>query len=308
MNATLIVNQEHNGLELYFPQKPAQTVLDTLSAAKWRYHRAKKCWYARQNAANQAIAAKLTGMNAPEADNASESEAFFPPYDSVGDVPVYKSSNISRWDCGGNDGYFADIKAYIDVRPNRVTIRDLAAALTPGKECERLVIEAADDCSPTPVCSGLDTFRDVYDKFFVRREQPDIACHVYSSMRKAMRVFTPFKRIAPIKAPAKWTLPHVWKAILAGQIYLGQCDGYYTDDYAYDAAVNFREGVGLELPSFAKKLIEDASGWHVYPDKIEGNCVQLSVNCHSFDLNTLYFDQGCNLAESARRGAEAEKP
>ncbi len=306
MNATLIVSQEHNGLELYFPEKPAQTVLDTLSAAKWRYHRVKKCWYARNNAVNQAIAAKFTGMNAPEEDITPESEAFFPPYDSVGGVPVYKSSNISRWDYSGNDGYFADIKAYISVRPNRVTIHDLSDALTPGKECERLVIEAEDDCSPTPVCAGLDTFRDVYDKFFVRREQPNIACHVYSSMRKAMRVFTPFKRFSPIKTPAKWTIPHIWKAILAGQIYQGNCDGRYTDDYAYDAAVHFREGVGIHLPSFAKQLIEDSSGWRVYPDKVKGDHAQLSVDCCSFDMNTLYFDQACDLKESEHRRNERE--
>lgn len=306
MNATLIVNQEHNGLELYFPEKPTQTVLDALSAAKWRFHRSKKCWYAKQNAANQEFAAKYAGMNAPETVIAPASEAFFPPYNSVGDTPVYKSSNISRWGYSRNDGYFADIKAYISVRPNRVTIHDLADALTPGKECERLVVEAEDDCSPTPVCAGLDTFREIYDQFFVRREQPDIACHIYSSKRKAMRVFTPFKRFSPIKMPAKWTIPHVWKAILAGQIYQGHCDGRYTDDYAYDAAVHFREGVGLHLPSFAKKLIEDSSGWRVYPDKVESDHVQLSVNCYTFDMNTLFFDQASDLMESERRRNERE--
>ncbi len=307
MNATLIVNQEHNGLELYFPEKPAQQVLDTLSAAKWRYHRAKKCWYAKQTDENQAIAAKLANLDASDADSTIASEAFFPPYSSVGGTPIYKSSDITRWGCAENDGYFADIKAYIEVRPNRVTIRDLTDALTPGKECERLVIEAEDDCSPTPVCAGLDTFRDVYDRFFVRREQPDIACKVYSSKRKAMQVFTPFKRFAPIKMPTKWTLPHVWKAILSGQIYLGQCDGRYTDDYAYDAAVNFREGVRLHLPSFAKKLIEDSSGWRVYPQKVDGNRVELSVCCYSFDMNTFFFDADCDWKESLRRQDEREQ-
>ena len=67
------------------------------------------------------------------------------------------------------------------------------------------------------------------------------------------------------------------KAILSGQIYEGRCDGRYTDDYAYDAAVGFRSGVRLYLPSFAKELIESPSGWRVYADHTDGDQVQLSI-------------------------------
>ena len=59
MNAKLVVNQECHGLELYFPEKPDEEVLTQLKSARWRYHRVKKCWYARQNAANQDIAEQI---------------------------------------------------------------------------------------------------------------------------------------------------------------------------------------------------------------------------------------------------------
>lgn len=61
MNAKLVVNQECHGLELYFPEKPDEEVLTQLKTARWRYHRAKKCWYAKQNDTNQEIAEQIAG-------------------------------------------------------------------------------------------------------------------------------------------------------------------------------------------------------------------------------------------------------
>lgn len=43
MSVKMLINQEHNGLELYFPEKPDRSVLTALSNAGWRYHRVKKC-------------------------------------------------------------------------------------------------------------------------------------------------------------------------------------------------------------------------------------------------------------------------
>ena len=89
---------------------------------------------------------------------------------------------------------------------------------------------------------------------------------------------------------------------------MGQCDGRYTDDYAYDAAVDFRSGMELHLPSFAKELIEDPSGWHVYPSsKGKDGLVQLSVNCHSFNMNTLHYDEACSWADNIHRQKQREQ-
>jgi hypothetical protein len=51
----------------------------------------------------------------------------------------------------------------------------------------------------------------------------------------------------------------------------------------------------------AKQVIENPSGWRVYVDKEENGITQLSFNCYSFDCNTLYFDESCNMQEAQRR-------
>lgn len=300
MNASLVINQELNGLELYFPDKPAESILSKLGSNKrWRYHRQKKCWYARQNDENQAFANHLLSEVADAVSAIEAKPPYIPPYDHVDGTPIYQSSNLSCWE--HDKGYFQDIKAYMEIRPQSISIYDLRQALVPGGECERLILEQCDQYAPGCLHDGLNSFGEVYEKYFVRREMS--GSKVYTSKLMGWRVFTPFKEIKPIRTPDKWTLPHVWKAILAGQIYQGRVDGRYTDDYAYDAAVNFREGLALHLPSFARMLIEDPFGWYVYPDKdkSDGKSVKLSVNCHGYNLNTLWFDESCDWAETARR-------
>ena len=39
-------NTEHNGVEVYFPGKPADSVREALKRAGYRWHSVKKCWYA----------------------------------------------------------------------------------------------------------------------------------------------------------------------------------------------------------------------------------------------------------------------
>lgn len=39
-------NTEHNGVEVYFPSKPADSVREALKRAGYRWHSVKKCWYA----------------------------------------------------------------------------------------------------------------------------------------------------------------------------------------------------------------------------------------------------------------------
>lgn len=39
-------NAEHNGVEVYFPGKPADSVRESLKRAGYRWHSVKKCWYA----------------------------------------------------------------------------------------------------------------------------------------------------------------------------------------------------------------------------------------------------------------------
>ena len=82
MSAKLVINQEHNGLELYFEEKPDEDVLTALKAASWRYHRVKKCWYARQTPANAELAHRLSQEEAMEVPSEVLTTQM-PAYDSV---------------------------------------------------------------------------------------------------------------------------------------------------------------------------------------------------------------------------------
>lgn len=44
------LNQDHNGIELYFSEKPNSSVINALKESGWRWHNGKKCWYNRQTA------------------------------------------------------------------------------------------------------------------------------------------------------------------------------------------------------------------------------------------------------------------
>lgn len=63
---TYTLNQELNGIEIKFDQKPAAEVLTELKAAGYRWHKVKKLWYAKQTAERISIAARLTGTEAAQ--------------------------------------------------------------------------------------------------------------------------------------------------------------------------------------------------------------------------------------------------
>lgn len=57
------LNQELNGIELYFDQKPPQTIIDNLKSNKFRWSGFKKCWYAKQSEKSFKVAEALTEEN-----------------------------------------------------------------------------------------------------------------------------------------------------------------------------------------------------------------------------------------------------
>lgn len=61
MKATFTLNQEHNGIEIIFDGKPEAATLDALKASGYKWHRAKKLWYAKQTPEKIALAQSLTG-------------------------------------------------------------------------------------------------------------------------------------------------------------------------------------------------------------------------------------------------------
>lgn len=52
----LVLNNEFNGIELYFGEKPNKNIIDMLKANKFRWHSVKKCWFAKNNDKNMAVA------------------------------------------------------------------------------------------------------------------------------------------------------------------------------------------------------------------------------------------------------------
>lgn len=43
----IVKNLEKNGIELYFEEKPAKNIIEILKANNFRWHKIKKCWYAK---------------------------------------------------------------------------------------------------------------------------------------------------------------------------------------------------------------------------------------------------------------------
>jgi len=54
------LNQELNGIEIYFDEKPEATQLATLKASKWRWNGKKLCWYTKQSPEALTLAEALT--------------------------------------------------------------------------------------------------------------------------------------------------------------------------------------------------------------------------------------------------------
>jgi len=64
----LTENHERDGLELRFPDKPADAIRDALKAAGWRWSRFSGCWYIRRTPAARVFAEQVTGGNLAAAD------------------------------------------------------------------------------------------------------------------------------------------------------------------------------------------------------------------------------------------------
>lgn len=63
--ANYIINQELNGIEISFDAKPEAATLERLKANGYRWHRAKKVWYAKNTATRLELAKAITDTTAP---------------------------------------------------------------------------------------------------------------------------------------------------------------------------------------------------------------------------------------------------
>lgn len=210
-----------------------------------------------------------------------------------------------------DDCYFKKENLLIHAFQGSIKITDLTNALQQGKVCKSFSIQFVEwKHDQSIVCDLFNTLVDwefTWEEFVekIKTTEPtqldkwnkiislvwlEDKFKIYYHEEKATRTYSPFVKVKPIKTPAKWTLPHVWKAILSGQITSGRCTGRYTDDYAFDASVNFQEGEIAPL-HIAKDLIDSPSGWWVSVDSETENEIVLTVCCHHFNNNKLVYNK-----------------
>ena len=57
--AKMIINEECNGIEIYFAERPDDEILEELHSYKWRWHKKKRCWYSYDSDEHRNIAERL---------------------------------------------------------------------------------------------------------------------------------------------------------------------------------------------------------------------------------------------------------
>lgn len=91
-------DDEHNGIEIYFEEKPSEDILEKLKSNGWRWHRQKKCWYAINNSLNLSTANEIC---APK-NNASNKRVFLVQHSSkqshqdIANAQIHQNSEYQK--------------------------------------------------------------------------------------------------------------------------------------------------------------------------------------------------------------------
>lgn len=62
MAVEILRNEQHNGIEIYFNEKPNTNIIQKLKNLKFRWHNIKKCWFAKATAENENFAKTLADL------------------------------------------------------------------------------------------------------------------------------------------------------------------------------------------------------------------------------------------------------
>jgi hypothetical protein len=165
---------------------------------------------------------------------------------------------------------------------------DKTNAYRRGKRCTEMTFEALNETTGyeeftdkmAMFCELMKQYEGTEKEIELREENYKL----YFNSRKSIDVSPAnFEHIKPLKEkPKKWTKSHVIRLLANNQFTDFVKNGKYTDDYAYDNAVNYRQGEKQSAEEMVKELIEHGDGWW-FSEK-EG---KLSINCHHFDYNEL---------------------
>lgn len=331
MNITMHHNREYSGLELTFDKRPDQSVIDSLKEQGFRWHNKKKLWFAKETEARIAFARRLGAIDPSEktvepekTQESSTSKApakaekeekipntFAAHYDAIGDARILTDSDISLLD--QREAYFSDINVHFhrQYRGECITVTELENAGKSGKACQSWRIYGLsygeDVTGKLMNDEGITSCKALYQALKDGAELEHV--RIRASEEKAVDVFSPFIEVKPLKdLPEKWTKRNFAQALMSGQLFRCEVSYHYTDDYAKDAAYNFSEGVGLNMPSFVREALEDwGSLTHVYTsDRTpcrDGSYV-VNYSEHSNSGKTLWFDVNCDIGEGKRRAEE----
>lgn len=330
MAITLRINQELGGIELLFPddQRPDANVRTAMKEHGFRWHNQGKYWFARNTEDRLAFAQKLAGVgekeiSQPKPEAKKEAPAkkvpfkkaentFASVYDSIGNCKIQNSADISVHSlstgiyCKEANAFFRCSWGYGDC----ITVTDLTNAGKSGKTCTTWRLRPHE---PNGIVSNhltneenLKTCAELIQALREGRQMDSVNINI--SEDKGIETFSPFIEVKPLsKMPAEWNKRNFTTALLSGQIYMGQVDYRYTDDYALDAANNFSEGIGINIPNFARDVVE---GWssvayvHSAGQSDGKTTCSVSYSEHSNSSKTLLFDLNCDIREGKRRADE----
>lgn len=76
MNTVVSFNVEKGGIEIRFPDRPAQSVIDSLKADRFRWSRFSKCWWIKDSPAARAAAASYGTLPAEDDREATSTAAY----------------------------------------------------------------------------------------------------------------------------------------------------------------------------------------------------------------------------------------
>lgn len=126
------INPEHNGIELYFDEKPSAAIRTQMKSEGFRWHGVKKFWYAKQTPSRLKLAAKLSGekVSATKSETTAATKVETAPVSKYGLKPGDILS--ASW------GYSMAIVEYYKVvsipSPSKVEIIELGHNVVKGSE------------------------------------------------------------------------------------------------------------------------------------------------------------------------------
>lgn len=126
--ATYKINNEHNGIEIYFDSMPDKETLSKLHEKKWRWHKIKKCWYHVQDEDTMNFAKDI--CNVDNIDNAPVNTET-PKNNVVMNVHGVKIGDIF-YTSYGYDMTIVTFYQVIKVTAKRATVRAIASKIVKG--------------------------------------------------------------------------------------------------------------------------------------------------------------------------------